>query len=214
MNPPNSTPTSSEAAKAAQPYQATPREELLRQLLDSNVPKNEREWCAANEILRLRANEEINAKLAQAIFHTTPATADERLRRLAEKVCRDESEAELEVLLAHACFRSFRNAIEEGDVVWYSHRARIGKGYTLKEALKGSMRRGAVDNTRSTVPAPPDPCASELADALEKCETALQLSGGILASDHWPQINAAEDAVKSALTRYRQRSSPSEGGGT
>lgn len=34
--------------------QATPREELLRQLLDSRIPKNEREWCAAREIERLR----------------------------------------------------------------------------------------------------------------------------------------------------------------
>ena len=36
------------------PCQATPREELLHQLLDSRVPKNEREWCAAREIERLR----------------------------------------------------------------------------------------------------------------------------------------------------------------
>ena len=33
---------------------STPREELLRQLLDSRVPKNEREWCAAREIEGLR----------------------------------------------------------------------------------------------------------------------------------------------------------------
>jgi len=32
------------------PCQATPRKELLRQLLDSRIPKNEREWCAAREI--------------------------------------------------------------------------------------------------------------------------------------------------------------------
>ena len=33
---------------------ATPREELLRQILDSRIPKNEREWCAAREIEELR----------------------------------------------------------------------------------------------------------------------------------------------------------------
>lgn len=33
---------------------ATPRDELLRQLLDSRIPKNEREWCAAREIEELR----------------------------------------------------------------------------------------------------------------------------------------------------------------
>lgn len=35
--------------------QATPREELLRQLLDSRIPKNEREWCAGREIGQLRS---------------------------------------------------------------------------------------------------------------------------------------------------------------
>lgn len=33
---------------------ATPRSELLRQLLDSRIPKSEREWCAAGEIEALR----------------------------------------------------------------------------------------------------------------------------------------------------------------
>ncbi len=33
---------------------ATPRDELLRQILDSRIPKNEREWCAAREIEELR----------------------------------------------------------------------------------------------------------------------------------------------------------------
>lgn len=34
---------------------STPRAELERQIMDSNVPKNEREWWAAREIERLRA---------------------------------------------------------------------------------------------------------------------------------------------------------------
>lgn len=33
---------------------ATPREVLLQQLLDSRIPKSEREWCAAREIDMLR----------------------------------------------------------------------------------------------------------------------------------------------------------------
>jgi hypothetical protein len=33
--------------------EATPRQDLIRQLLDPNVPKNEREWCAAREISEL-----------------------------------------------------------------------------------------------------------------------------------------------------------------
>lgn len=62
----NPTPTSG-ASQAEQPpafpladgseyaaYEATPREELLRQLLDSRTPKNEREHCAAREIEALR----------------------------------------------------------------------------------------------------------------------------------------------------------------
>lgn len=36
------------------PCEATPREELLRQILDSRIAKNEREWCAAREIESLR----------------------------------------------------------------------------------------------------------------------------------------------------------------
>lgn len=35
-------------------YQATPDLILERQIMDSNVPKNEREWWARNEIERLR----------------------------------------------------------------------------------------------------------------------------------------------------------------
>lgn len=41
------------------PFAATPREELERQVMDPNVPKMEREWWAADEITRLRA--EVNA---------------------------------------------------------------------------------------------------------------------------------------------------------
>ena len=33
---------------------ATPHEELIRQILDSRIPKNEREWAAGREIERLR----------------------------------------------------------------------------------------------------------------------------------------------------------------
>jgi len=40
--------------------QATPRAELERQIMDSNVPKNEREWWAAREIERLQAIVRVN----------------------------------------------------------------------------------------------------------------------------------------------------------
>ena len=36
-------------------HNATPRAELERQIMDPNIPKNEREWWAAAEIERLRA---------------------------------------------------------------------------------------------------------------------------------------------------------------
>ena len=35
-------------------HEATPRAELERQIMDPNIPKNEREWWAAAEIERLR----------------------------------------------------------------------------------------------------------------------------------------------------------------
>ena len=44
------------SSDSSAPCQATPREELLRQLLDSRIPKNEREWCAAREIEDMRAD--------------------------------------------------------------------------------------------------------------------------------------------------------------
>lgn len=40
-------------------HEATPRSELERQIMDHNIPKNEREWWAAAEIERLRANDDI-----------------------------------------------------------------------------------------------------------------------------------------------------------
>jgi len=35
-------------------HEATPRAKLERQIMDPNIPKNEREWWAATEIKRLR----------------------------------------------------------------------------------------------------------------------------------------------------------------
>lgn len=39
-----------------QPYQATPHADLIAQIMDSRVPKNEREWAAGREIERLRTD--------------------------------------------------------------------------------------------------------------------------------------------------------------
>ena len=58
-------------------YQATPREELLRQLLDSRIPKNEREWCASREI------EKLTQQLAVADRHKTD------WERIARDACED-----------------------------------------------------------------------------------------------------------------------------
>lgn len=44
-----------EAVKIIDAKQATPREQLIQELLDSRIPKTEREHCAASEIERLRA---------------------------------------------------------------------------------------------------------------------------------------------------------------
>jgi len=65
MNEPTTQPAFAAAAGSAigGPGQATPREELIRQLLDSRIPKNEREWCAAREIERLREG------IAEALMH-------------------------------------------------------------------------------------------------------------------------------------------------
>ena len=68
--------------------QATPRSELLEQLLDSRVPKNEREWAAKDEIERLRANQEDAKSAAMDLVSTLRKERDEareaarKLRRL------------------------------------------------------------------------------------------------------------------------------------
>lgn len=43
-------------AMSKQPYQATPHADLISQIMDSRVPKNEREWAAGREIERLRTD--------------------------------------------------------------------------------------------------------------------------------------------------------------
>jgi len=57
--------------------QATPRSELLEQLLDSRVPKNEREWAAKDEIERLRANQEDAKSAAMDLVSTLRKERDE-----------------------------------------------------------------------------------------------------------------------------------------
>jgi hypothetical protein len=55
--------------------QATPSSSLEQQIMDPNVPKNEREWWAAEEIERLRAALEPFARAA-ANFDTLKAFQD------------------------------------------------------------------------------------------------------------------------------------------
>lgn len=51
---------------ADQPCAATPRAELERQIMDWNIPKNEREWWAATEIEALRReNQELRAAVIE-----------------------------------------------------------------------------------------------------------------------------------------------------
>jgi hypothetical protein len=47
-------------------HKATPRAELERQIMDPNIPKNEREWWAAAEIERLRANDKARVTVHEA----------------------------------------------------------------------------------------------------------------------------------------------------
>jgi hypothetical protein len=46
--------------------QATPHDALIAQIMDSRVPKNEREWAAAREIERLRDE----LRIARSIVET------------------------------------------------------------------------------------------------------------------------------------------------
>lgn len=51
--------------------QATPHDDLIGQIMDSRVPKNEREWAAAREIEALRARAEAAEKALAECRATT-----------------------------------------------------------------------------------------------------------------------------------------------
>jgi hypothetical protein len=52
-------------------YQSTPHSDLISELMDSRVPKNEREWAAAREIDELRAENKILASLLECWLDPT-----------------------------------------------------------------------------------------------------------------------------------------------
>lgn len=60
-------------------YQATPNATLEQQIMDSNIPKNEREWWAHKEIERLRAERDellhMNQKYVEMILAEREACA-------------------------------------------------------------------------------------------------------------------------------------------
>ena len=76
------------------PFAATPREELERQVMDPNVPKMEREWWAADEITRLRAEVERLKEWNREIALNARAFAaeNERLRAALREVAEYEIE--------------------------------------------------------------------------------------------------------------------------
>jgi hypothetical protein len=90
------------------PYQATPAGDLRQQIIDSRVPKNEREWWASREIEKLereltaakaeceRLNTQIleRAALGRAVMRERDNLETELARLHAElATCKDDSEA-------------------------------------------------------------------------------------------------------------------------
>ena len=64
------------------PMQATPHDALIAQIMDSRVPKTEREWAAAREIERLRSElrrlTDIVERIAVEADGSTPDTSNAR----------------------------------------------------------------------------------------------------------------------------------------
>lgn len=67
-------------------YQATPVLTLERQIMDSNVPKNEREWWARNEIKRLRERDQFISILDKQIIEK-----DQKIKLLREQLLNIEN---------------------------------------------------------------------------------------------------------------------------
>jgi hypothetical protein len=76
-----------------QPCQATPAGDLRQQILDSRVPKNEREWWASREIEKLE-RELANAKKECEELRSVNATGAERLRFVLGENSRLRAEVE------------------------------------------------------------------------------------------------------------------------
>lgn len=67
------------------PCQATPHGTLLEQIMDSNLPKSEREWAAAREIATLRKeNEQIRERLSILIALVASRTKSDDIILLRE----------------------------------------------------------------------------------------------------------------------------------
>ena len=79
-------------------HEATPRAELERQIMDPNIPKNEREWWAANEIERLQGH---MRSLADTSVARDTAGIFQGLWQGSEKEC-EQLQAEIERLRALA----------------------------------------------------------------------------------------------------------------
>ena len=70
----------------ASPKQSTPHECLIGQIMDSNIPKNEREWACAREIGRLRHEVKIREQICAdaTLYARRLQEADDEIERLRE----------------------------------------------------------------------------------------------------------------------------------
>ena len=64
------------------PCEATPHADLIAQIMDSRVPKNEREWAAEREIARLRRELAEARELLRDVRSSIPGNHKFALRRI------------------------------------------------------------------------------------------------------------------------------------
>lgn len=178
-------------------------------------------------------------KMLAKLFPAPAPSADEELRRLAERVCREGSEdgywesvEELRTYLdatpsvpapqevpdesetmpceTPEALEDFLITYHDVNSQWLVYRAGVAHGENAQhpkssaEGYRNGWRDGRLPLNN---PAPTDPCASELASLADSWTKEVGERPPMTSTD---LLDCAR-SLRSALTRYRQRSSPANG---
>jgi len=102
--------------KIEETVKATPHKELIEQILDSRVPKNEREWAAGREIVRVvselekEKGENVGLRNMVSEYQASCKRWEEIVEREKEKVIRLEKDYEVEKSISIASIENCKKA--------------------------------------------------------------------------------------------------------